>query len=246
MTQPCPNGHQSDADDYCSVCGLKMGVSRVHAAVPRSPDPAITSGRTDGGGEAPASVTTGSCPVCRETTLPSDKFCERCGADLTAPPPAPPAPVPPVSESPATEVTTAEWEAVTRADREYFERFVPHGIEFPADQPERRFPLQGSEVSIGRPSRSTGRSPTIDLSVPPEDPAISRQHAILMRQPDETWALVDPGSTNGVFLDDADGPVAQNVAVPLSDGAEIHLGAWTTITVRRIPPGGPDHPHLPC
>ena len=101
-------------------------------------------------------------------------------------------------------------------------------------------------MSIGRRSRSKGVSPTIDLSAAPEDPAISRQHAILVRQPDDTWAVVDPGSTNGVFLHDADVPLVRNVAVPLPEGAQIHLGAWTTITVRRVPSGGPDHRHLPC
>ncbi len=151
-----------------------------------------------------------------------------------------------MSEVPAASPDQAEWEAVACADRDYFDRFVTDGIEFPAASPERRFPLEGTEVSIGRRSRSKGVSPTIDLSAAPEDPAISRQHAILVRQPDDTWAVVDPGSTNGVFLDDADVPLAPNVAVPLPEGAQIHLGAWTTITVRRVPSGGPDHRHLPC
>jgi FHA domain/Double zinc ribbon len=203
VSQTCPNGHPSDTDDYCSACGLKMGGTRA----------------------IPAPIV---CPACRETALPTDKFCERCGADLSA------------------AVTPAEWEAVARADRDYFDRFVPHDIEFPAASPERRFALEGSEVSIGRRSRSKGVSPTIDLSAAPEDPAISRQHAILVRQRDDTWAVVDPGSTNGVYLDDAEAPLVPNIAVPLPEGAQIHLGAWTTITVRRILSDAPDHRHLPC
>jgi FHA domain len=43
--------------------------------------------------------------------------------------------------------------------------------------------------------------------------------------------VVDVGSTNGTTLTLADGPIPAHQPVRLADGAEIHLGAWTTITL---------------
>jgi hypothetical protein len=53
--------------------------------------------------------------------------------------------------------------------------------------------------------------------------------AVLLVQPDGGWALVDPGSTNGTWLNDAADRIVTNTAVPLRQGDRIHLGAWTTI-----------------
>src|SRR5207248_2172950 len=71
----CPNGHESDAADFCSVCGAEM-VGMVTAPLPV---PAV-------------------CPVC---TTPRDSMaqavCEVCGYNFRTggsgiPRPAPPAP----------------------------------------------------------------------------------------------------------------------------------------------------------
>ena len=40
-------------------------------------------------------------------------------------------------------------------------------------------------------------TPEIDLSTEPADPGISHLHAVLIAEPNGTWRLVDPGSTNG-------------------------------------------------
>jgi hypothetical protein len=62
----CPNGHDSTAPDFCSVCGVEVGIGSV----------------------APAGEALGACPVCgtaRESARQA--FCEACGHDLrTAPP----------------------------------------------------------------------------------------------------------------------------------------------------------------
>ncbi|MGW2509321.1 FHA domain-containing protein [Streptomyces scopuliridis] len=133
----------------------------------------------------------------------------------------------------------ATWTAVIGPDREYFmammQRSGPEatGLNLPAYSPEQHLPLAGNQVSIGRRRHSTGESPEIDLSVPPEDPGVSHQHAVLVHQPDGSWAVVDQNSTNGTTLNGAEDPIQPYVPVPLKDGDRVHVGAWTTITIRR-------------
>ncbi|MEU5287450.1 FHA domain-containing protein [Streptomyces sp. NPDC020755] len=134
---------------------------------------------------------------------------------------------------------SASWTAVIAPDRAYFlammQRSGPEatGLNLPAYSPEQRLPLTGSQITIGRRRHSTGESPDVDLSVPPEDPGVSHQHAVLVQQPDGSWAVVDQNSTNGTTLNGAEDPIQPYVPVPLQDGDQVHVGAWTTITVRR-------------
>ncbi|MFJ8883889.1 FHA domain-containing protein [Streptomyces sp. NPDC102402] len=131
------------------------------------------------------------------------------------------------------------WTAVIAPDRDYFlammQRSGPEatGLNLPAYSPEQRLPLTGGQITIGRRRHSTGESPDIDLAVPPEDPGVSHQHAVLVQQPDGSWAVVDQNSTNGTTLNGAEDPIQPYVPVPLQDGDQVHVGAWTTITVRR-------------
>jgi hypothetical protein len=133
----------------------------------------------------------------------------------------------------------AGWTAVIAPDREYFlammQRSGPDasGLNLPAYSPEQHLPLGGNQVTIGRRRHSTGESPDIDLSVPPEDPGVSHQHAVLVQQPDGSWAVVDQNSTNGTTLNGAEEPIQPYVPIPLNDGDRVHVGAWTTITIRR-------------
>jgi pSer/pThr/pTyr-binding forkhead associated (FHA) protein len=107
------------------------------------------------------------------------------------------------------------------------------GLNLPAYSPEQRLALTGNQITIGRRRHSTGESPDIDLARPPEDPGVSHQHAVLVQQPDGSWAVVDQNSTNGTTLNGAEDPIQPYVPVPLQDGDQVHVGAWTTITVRR-------------
>ncbi|MFF9348420.1 FHA domain-containing protein [Streptomyces sp. NPDC014734] len=133
----------------------------------------------------------------------------------------------------------ANWTAVVAPDREYFlsmmQRSGPEatGLNLPAYSPEQRVALSGNQITVGRRRHSTGESPDIDLSVPPEDPGVSHQHAVLVQQPDGSWAVVDQNSTNGTTLNGAEDPIQPYVPVPLKDGDRVHVGAWTTITIRR-------------
>ncbi|MFF7142481.1 FHA domain-containing protein [Streptomyces nodosus] len=133
----------------------------------------------------------------------------------------------------------ANWTATIGPDREYFlammHRSGPEaaGLNLPAYSPEQQRPLTGNQVTIGRRRHSTGDIPDIDLSVPPEDPGVSHQHAMLVQQPDGSWAVVDQNSTNGTTVNGGEEPIQPFVPVPLRDGDRVHVGAWTTITVRR-------------
>ncbi|GGX54509.1 FHA domain-containing protein [Streptomyces fructofermentans] len=131
------------------------------------------------------------------------------------------------------------WSITIGPDREYFmammQRSGPEaaGLNLPAYSPEQQRPLIGNQITIGRRRHSTGDTPDIDLAVPPEDPGVSHQHAVLVQQPDGGWAVVDQNSTNGTTVNGAEEPIQPFVPIPLQDGDRVHVGAWTTITIRR-------------
>jgi hypothetical protein len=149
---------------------------------------------------------------------------------------APPQPGPGYGQPSAGPAT---WTATIGPDREYFmammQRSGPEaaGLNLPAYSPEQQRTLSGNQITIGRRRHSTGDTPDIDLSVPPEDPGVSHQHAVLVQQPDGTWAVVDQNSTNGTTVNGSEEPIQPFVPVPLQDGDRVHVGAWTTITIRR-------------
>ncbi|WP_200259487.1 FHA domain-containing protein [Streptomyces sp. HSG2] len=167
------------------------------------------------------------------------------GDDWTLPPPTSPglAPGEPdgygYSQPPHAMGRTATWTATIGPDRDYFvammRRSGPEaaGLDLPAYSPEQHRTLSGDQVTIGRRRHSTGDTPDIDLSVPPEDPGVSHQHALLIPQPGGGWAVVDQNSTNGTTVNGGEEPIQPYVPVPLRDGDRVHVGAWTTITVRR-------------
>ena len=102
-------------------------------------------------------------------------------------------------------------------------------IDFPAYCPERRFQLCGTEMRIGRRSRSRRLEPEIDLTGPPTDPGISHLHAAFVATEDGTWSVLDRGSANGTQVNGRE--IAAGEPVPLRDGDRVCLGAWTTLTV---------------
>jgi serine/threonine-protein kinase len=134
-------------------------------------------------------------------------------------------------------VPVATWTAVVTTDRAYYDSVralneqETKSISFPGELPERRIPLTGAEVRIGRRSVSRGIEPEIDLASPPLDPGVSRQHAKLVPGPDGGWTVVDLGTENGITVNGKDVPSGDSV--PLRPGDRIHLGAWTRITITR-------------
>jgi predicted component of type VI protein secretion system len=235
MTVTCSNGHQSATTDYCDQCGAKIeGAAAAPAAAEPAAAPVAAAAPPSSAAPtsaAPSSVSTAQpCPVCATPRAGDDRFCEGCGFDFES---GTGGSIPAATATPAAEA--ALWEVVASADREYFDRMAPEGVSFPPHCPDRTFGVAGEQVRIGRRSPSRGVAPEIDLSGAPEDPAISHLHALLLRQPDGSYAVVDPGSTNGTTVNDGKEAITVNEAVPLKDGDRIHLGAWTTLTVHSRP-----------
>jgi serine/threonine protein kinase len=127
------------------------------------------------------------------------------------------------------------WTAVVTTDRAYYDSVCAVNdqdsaqISFPGEQPERRIPLAGAEVRIGRRSVSRGIEPEIDLTGPPTDPGVSRLHAVLVAADGGRIAVIDPGSENGTLLNGREIP--PGLPVPLNPGDIIHLGAWTAVQI---------------
>jgi hypothetical protein len=173
------------------------------------------------------------------------------------PPAAPPAPtptqpstpVPPAAPAPdrtgaaagpdgPTTAALGRWTAVVSADREYFTAMMARsdgeasGLYFPQYSPETRIPMTENQVTIGRRRHGTGESPGIDLARPPEDPGVSHRHAVLVRRSDGGWAVIDQDSTNGTTVNGGAETILPFHPIELSDGDRVHVGAWTTITLR--------------
>jgi serine/threonine protein kinase len=150
-----------------------------------------------------------------------------------------PAPRPPAPTSLAPNVA-GTWTAVVTADRSYYDHVRAAdaadaaSISFPAYVAERRFPLAGTEVRIGRRSSKSPHQPDIDLTGPPADPGVSRQHAELRQTADGGWSVIDLDSPNGIQVNGKDVP--SGTEIPVTFGDQIHLGAWTLITLTRTAP----------
>jgi solute:Na+ symporter, SSS family len=158
------------------------------------------------------------------------------------PPPAPnlnAATVPPAFSAPPTSptplFTAATWTVLVAADRGYYDRmkmvcgWSGSDVAFPAHASERRIPLVGKQMRIGRRNAARELEPEIDLADPPVDLGISRLHAMLIAAPDGTWSVLDQGSANGTLLNGRQ--IATGDRITLREGDRINLGAWTVITV---------------
>jgi pSer/pThr/pTyr-binding forkhead associated (FHA) protein len=122
------------------------------------------------------------------------------------------------------------------ADRGFYERVLANGgpdtVDFPQFFPERRIVLKSETTLIGRRNRGQGVEPDIDLGIHPGDRGVSTQHAVL-RIRDSGPTITDLGSTNGTSLNGSDELLRNGEETPLADGDRIHVGAWTTITIRH-------------
>jgi hypothetical protein len=227
--EPCPRCGVARVGQFCESCGYDFSAAGPDTFVPGTfgpgayppvPPPAAPPPPAP---PPPAPPSPGPVPPASPPPAPPD-----AGPVTQAPPSVPVQPAP---------LADVEWIAVVSADRAYYDSIQAAGgpdaagIAFPAYFPQRRFRLAGSEMRIGRHSLSSGINPEIDLSVPPADPGVSRLHAVLLKTPDGTWSVVDPGSANGTVVNGSEIPYDQ--AVPLRDGDRIHLGAWTELRVVR-------------
>lgn len=86
MTVTCPEGHTSQATDYCDVCGTPIPAGAAPAAEPAAAAPGRPGAEP---GETGDPVT---CPNCGDLSPAGSLFCENCGYDFTTGTPAPPPP----------------------------------------------------------------------------------------------------------------------------------------------------------
>jgi DNA-binding SARP family transcriptional activator len=123
--------------------------------------------------------------------------------------------------------------ALIECDHRYFEIVDPDDMTFPDAPSSRRVPLVGEAMGIGRRSSRRGITPEIDLSGALEDLGVSRRHAVLMRQPDGTWSVVDLESSNGTYVNYVPDPIPANQPVAIESGDRVHVGVWTTLIIVR-------------
>ena len=232
MTVICPKGHASTTSDYCDQCGTPLDVAPPAAGAVQPTEILPPVDDLDTAAAAPAD----SCPVCETPRSGGDRYCEECGYDFVAGTPrVAVASAHRTGEGEAASEAAAGWEAVVTADKQRLERYADAALAFPAQCPELRVELDQAEVQIGRSGLGSGiASVDIDLVGPFEDPAVSRLHAVFVRQADGSYAVVDLDSTNGTMLNDDVKPIDARVPVPLVDGDRVSLGAWTTVTLRRL------------
>ena len=256
--EPCPQCGTARTAQFCEVCGFnfasgtapvdghpKEKVTIESAAAPGSPGPGLDApasgpGAFDvfsagGDGQADTGSGAGPGPGPGDGAGGPGSAGPGAGADATAGP----AGVTGSAAGSGAEAAPgagAGWAAVVTADRAYYDSVIAAGgpdaasIEFPGYCPERRFRLTGREMRIGRRSVSRGLEPEIDLTGPPADPGVSHLHAVLIAEPDGTWAVLDPGSANGTIVNG--GEIVAGVRVPLHDGDRICVGAWTVLTMQ--------------
>src|SRR5215831_2684238 len=236
--EPCPQCGAARTGQFCEVCGFNFASGAAPAAA--------ASGSAGPGTAAPIAGDTGQAVAGSAAGPGPGPGFDGGAAGPTGAGPGPGAAGSPGpagvtgtaagSSAEAVPDAAAGWMAVVTADRVYYDSVIAEGgpdaasIEFPGYCPERRFRLTGREMRIGRRSVSRGLEPEIDLTGPPADPGVSHLHAVLIAEPDGTWAVLDPGSANGTIVNS--GEIVTGVRVPLHDGDRICVGAWTVLTVQ--------------
>jgi len=205
MTHRCPNRHDSETADFCSICGAEI-VANAVAAIP------VT---TAAAGEP--------CPSCGEPRAHARQvYCEACGLDMRTATSGPAA-SPVASSPPQSPTPVVRWDMVVRVDANL------HGKprdDAPRDRPAQTFTLFEKESIVGREGTN------VRVQVPIRDAAVSRRHALLVRQPDGSLILRDLGSDNGTQVNGTE--VVAGADVPLRDGDTIAIGAWTRVAVRAV------------
>jgi hypothetical protein len=213
-TYTCPKGHASETDDFCDTCGAKIAGGFVNTGTIAAP--LATPVATPAGPP---------CPNCGAPRAGASRFCEDCGYDHNTGK----VPVLSPAEAPPAQAVAGEWTATIVADRAYFEDNAIEGVDFPGRTAQRLVTLPPPQVRIGRRSSSQGTRPEIDLS--DSDPGVSHSHALLTLSVDGVWLVSDLGSTNGTYVNDEQQPLIAGLNRALKDGDQVHVGAWTTITL---------------
>lgn len=229
----CPVGHESEWNDYCSICGVSM--SDPAASAPAAGDPDAQDPDEQERSKRAAELAGKAqpcCPNCDQAHAADDVFCENCGYDfLTGTMPGEEVLASPRSALAGSEVPATV--AVISIDLAFFSRMGFEGVDPPAQMPEAvRIELPPTDILVGRHSESRGKFPEIDLSSvftgDATDPAVSSSHCRLHRGA-HGWTVTDLDSTNGTFIAESDEALTPGVPVSLTPGTPVFVGAWTRI-----------------
>jgi len=198
---------------YCEDCGAKLVVPQpvaVAASGEASAAPAPAPAPTPAPAPAPqAAAGTIACPSCGAENPDSEQYCVDCGANLGGSEAAPAA---------ADEATTSTAEpepaaAPVVAAAVGRMRLVVRGTEFVLDQ---------ERTTIGRRSPADQIEPDIDLTDDDPESYVSRRHAQVLRNEDDSYVYEDVGSSNGSLINNV--PCQPGVQQPLKHGDRIRVG----------------------
>ena len=239
----CPAGHETEATDYCDVCGIAMSADGGNGDAATKPDDTATFSTLDPAADGGSD---GTCPNCRATNPTDALFCEACGYDFTtgsmprplAPPDATPtdaaAPPAPVDAPPiAVPAEKFDWVAEVWIDPAWYE-----AQESPDPMPSPGLPdvvpLRAESLLVGRTSRSRDIHPQIDCA---SDSGVSRRQAQLTTDGTRWW-VEDLDSANGTFVAPAsaalpEDPIPVGQKRELAPDDRVYLGAWTRIVIRQ-------------
>ena len=230
----CPAGHETEATDYCDVCGIAMDEDPTPAPAPDDTATFSTlDPKADGGSD-------GSCPNCKASNPVDALFCEACGYDFTTgsmPRTLTPHAAPPSADPNPSATLSSGWVAEIWIDPDWYAD-QKSTDPLPSPGVPTVVPLKHTSILIGRASRSRNITPDIDLS---SDNGISRRHAQLTTD-GKRWWVEDLGSSNGTYVGGSVGPLP---ATPIPAGqkkevasdARVYLGAWTRIVIRKAADG---------
>ena len=200
----CPEGHESEATDYCDTCGSPIDAVPLRAAQPAVGS--VVPGATEGSGEAeaaspgqpgsaldlgpPVAAPSQTCPHCGAPNVADALFCESCGYDFTTG-------AAPLGEEPSPEEQAPdEAEAAGTSPDARDEVDEPEQPEpTPGDddeEPEQPEPTPGDDVAGAEPDPEPEPEPEVSVEVA----AHARpRHTPPSRDLADTWVVevwVDP------------------------------------------------------
>lgn len=227
----CPNGHETEADDYCDTCGIAMPAADEPIR-DDGPEPRVEPEREPGGL---------ACPNCGTVGPPDALFCENCGYDHTTGtmPRSSAAPEPAASSAGANPAPTLEpgWMAEVWIDPDWYSE-QESSEPLPSPGLPAVITLRNTSLLVGRSSRSRNISPDINCGA---DTGVSRRHAQLTTDGSRWW-VEDLGSSNGTYVGAAVGALPKESIRPgdkreVAPDERIYVGAWTRIVIRRATEG---------
>jgi pSer/pThr/pTyr-binding forkhead associated (FHA) protein len=141
------------------------------------------------------------CPECGFQNPEASNYCSRCGALLGPPDPA------------------AETQAMTPEELQAAEGAPSPVVEGPALVVRSGGGRAGESFGVRGEKMTIGRSPDCDVFL--DDVTVSRKHAELLQEANDTYRIEDQGSLNGTFLNRR-----RIDSAPLENGDELQIGKY--------------------